>query len=523
MQRTEQQDRERLQPSSGTPVMGRLTLGEMYLELPIDDQHKANRKVLGVLGREVKDGHTGKPVFTFQQLADQLGYGDRRDVQNFHRELRLSDCDVQGFVSRKATKHDRLFPVIEAAILETPLLPPHQQYLSFCEAHPTESVSEETFRKYANEIDGLKIVRRVQQLVIPGTETLDASRYLTEVLAYDRLSHAKTKEIVTVFPDAEDGACSPTVRPVDVTPPMIQKKFLVVLLFACNVSQEVLGLLLGVSKTSIHYWIAGLCSEEFEWQMLREITCWSGKVSFDEKWVKIKGEWYFVLCAVDSVSGFPLLMALYPTLDTVSWTLFFRRFRALYGRPSLIQSDGSHALAAAREIVFAGVCWQLCKFHKLKNLMKRLRKHVSDAKSFRRCARLAKHIFSNSTVSSRKHAAKTLRKVAGQDIADYLDEHILTPWRHLTTSLTNNAAERFNRKIEKCFSGRYGIASPESAGILLRSLWFKEILLNGQKHLDATSPLRTLKMSKNCQEYLNTSQILHFFHEHNPELLEKLA
>ncbi len=30
-------------------IMGRLTFGEMYLELPIDGQHNANRKVLGVL------------------------------------------------------------------------------------------------------------------------------------------------------------------------------------------------------------------------------------------------------------------------------------------------------------------------------------------------------------------------------------------------------------------------------------------------------------------------------------------
>ncbi len=72
-----------------------------------------------------------------------------------------------------------------------------------------------------------------------------------------------------------------------------------------------------MSKSSIHYWIAGICTEDFEWRMLREITCWSGKVSFDEKWVHIKGEWYVVLCAVDSMSGFPLLVALYPTLDTV--------------------------------------------------------------------------------------------------------------------------------------------------------------------------------------------------------------
>ncbi len=286
---------ENSQESTTTPRMGRLTFGDMYLELPVDGQHKANRKLLGVLGREVKDRQTDKPVFTFQQLADQLDYGDRRDVQNFHRDLRLSDCDVRSFVSRKATKHDRVFPMIEAAILETPLLPSHQQYLSFCEDHPDESVSEETFRKYANEIDGVKILKRVQQVVKRGTDILDLSRYLAEVLACDRLSHAKKKEIVAIVPESDTETSSTPAKKVTLTHPPVQKKLLVVLLFACNVSQEVLGLLMGISKTSIHYWIAGLCTEEFEWRMLREITCWSGQVSFDEKWVKIKGDWFFVL------------------------------------------------------------------------------------------------------------------------------------------------------------------------------------------------------------------------------------
>ncbi len=108
-------------------------------------------------------------------------------------------------------------------------------------------------------------------------------------------------------------------------------------------------------------------------------------------------------------------------------------------------------------------------------------------------------------------------------MSDYIEGHILTPWRHLTLSLTNHAAERFNRKIEQCFSGRDGIPSPESAAVLLRSLWFKELLLNGQQHLEATSSFRTLDLPTACQEYLKTSNILHFFHDHTPELLEKLG
>lgn len=199
MQQNESQPDESITTCQKETTMGRITFGDMSLELPIDDRHKANRKVLGGLGREIKDGHPGKPVLPFQQLADQLGYGDRRDVQNFPRDLRQCDVDVQAFVTRKAAKHDRRFPLIETAVLETPLLSPHQQYVSFCEAHPTESLSKETFPKYAHEIDGVKIVKRVQHLVKPGTKMVDLSGYFTEVLASERLSGAKKRRLWRSF------------------------------------------------------------------------------------------------------------------------------------------------------------------------------------------------------------------------------------------------------------------------------------------------------------------------------------
>jgi transposase-like protein len=374
------------------------------------------------------------------------------------------------------------------------------------------------------DIDGGKILQKVRQMVSKTELGVDVQRYLQELLALKEVSAVTRKEIVEVFPAVNTSASeAPRGHGVSLHHSAVSRKFLVVLLYVYNVPQEVLALLFGVGKTSIHTWIYQICSEEVEWQILREIVCWSGQVSVDEKWVKIKGQWYFVLCAVDSVSGFPLLIDLYPTLDSVSWTLFFKRFHALYGRPTLIQSDGSRALAAARERVFAGVRYQLCKFHKLRNLRKRLRQHIHDPKLLKRCTRLARHIFSNTWVSSRKQAAKTLQDQAGQEVSDYLEAHILSVWRHLTQSLTNNAAERFNRKIEKCLSGRYGFASPTSVDVLLRGLWLKELVVNGRKHLAATSPMMELDLTQICQESLDTGKILHNFDDYALSRTENLA
>ena len=502
----------------------RLTIGEMYIELKDPEKNPANRKVLSIVGRELKSVETGETVLTFQEIADHLGYADRRNVQNFHREFRESGEEMQQFLSRKQSKKEQHFSEIEQQILESPFLPLSKQYRAFLESHLEVSVSETTFRKYVNEIDGTKLLKRMQQLVGKEGSCIDSTRYLKELLRLAEFSAAKKKEIVEVF--AEVNAELPvktSKQALELARPVVKKKLLVVFLYVCNVSQEVLSLLCGVSKTSIHNWIYDVCSEDLEWLILAAITCWSGEVSFDEKWLWIDESWHFALCAVDSVTGFPLLIELYPSVDSVNWPLFFRHFKALYGVPKLITSDGSQPLASARELVFTGVRYQLCKFHKLKNLMKRLRQQIRDPQLFRRSVRLAKHIFSNKSVSSRKHAAKTLQKLAGKPVSSYIDGHILKYWRQLTMSLTNNASERFNRKIEKCFSGRYGIQSPESAEVLLRGLWLKELLLNGRQHLEATSEFKTIDWSAVCQENLDTSKILHFFHDYDPSPIEKLA
>jgi transposase-like protein len=504
-----------------TDTMMRIRSQAFSCEFP---EVEKNRKAILVFLRSLCAPDTGKPLFTYQELADAFGYKARQNVENFLAEFRACEESFVQFLTRVNTKYDRLFPLVEAQILSSVFLSLHQHYLAFCEAHSGESLSEATFREYVKDVDGGKILKKVRQVVSKAELSLDIQRYLHELLALNELSAVKRKEIVEVFPVVEASPSTGRIAPgVDLRPPTVSRKLLVVLLSVYNVPQEVLALLFGVGKTSIHTWIYSLCGEEVEWQILREIVCWSGQVSVDEKWVKIKGQWSFVLCAVDSISGFPLLIDLYPTLSTMSWTLFFRRFHAVYGRPRLIQSDGSPALAAAREIVFAGVRYQLCKFHKLRNLMKRLRQHIDDQNLLTRCTRLAKHIFSNTWVSSCKQAAKTLQNLAGEEVSTYLEGHIFNVWRHLTQSLTNNAAERFNRKITKCLSGRYGFSSTTSVAVLLRGLWLKELVLNGRKHLDATSQIMELDVAEICQESLNVDKILHNFDDYAVSRTEKLA
>ncbi len=102
-----------------------VTIQDMRIELK---DTMPNRKTLSVLIRELKDVESGKPMFTFQEIADNFGYADRRNPNNFYREFQASGEDFLDFLSRKHTLKEAVFPVIEAQILAAPLVAPHAHY-----------------------------------------------------------------------------------------------------------------------------------------------------------------------------------------------------------------------------------------------------------------------------------------------------------------------------------------------------------------------------------------------------------
>lgn len=451
----------------------------------------------------------GSPVgLTFQEISTALGHADRQWSNNFWREFEAADRDALNYLKRKNRLEDEAFSLIEAQILQQPLLPLATQYDGFCAAHPELEMCRTTFDRYAAQVDSARLIQRVQRSVTSGEVSLDSEFYLQELLNHIQIAPGQRKEIRELLPSV--AAAETVSAPVDPTAPKSELKLLVVLLYVCRLSQDLLGLLFGRSKTTIHNWIHELAGPGLEDFILGKIQRWSGQVCFDEKWVQINGVWQYVLSAVDAVSGFPLWMRLYPTLDAVSWQVFMLEFKGIYGVPNLIISDGCQKLALARSLVFAGVVYQLCKFHKLKNLFKKIRAAGLKMAQIARLQRLAGHIFTNRTVSSRKQAAKTLAGFSEGGIGDYVGARILGDWRHLSKSLTNNAAERWNDKIECALSGRRGLKNEACVETLLRGLWLKEWLLNGQAHAD-THPQQTVNLTRIGQTHLTPDKIQRFF------------
>ena len=228
-------------------------------------------------------------------------------------------------------------------------------------------------------------------------------------------------------------------------------------LVASGLNYGVLGMLMGVSKGTIHNLFYGLAF--IKKLILNFIKWWSGEVTTDEKWIKLDKKWVYVISIVDNKTGFPLYFHVVSDLSADTWKIFFQRFYKIYGKPRIIISDGSGAIAKAIRDVFPDSNHQLCKFHKLKNLMDRIYKSYSTPNEKKRMIKLAKVIFNNRSYYGRKRVAKHLMEISPEYVSKYVEKGILAKWNQLTKGYTSNSAERWNRKIEKITLGRYGLKS----------------------------------------------------------------
>lgn len=397
--------------------------------------------------------------------------------------------------------------LIESLVLRMPLLSMREHYQSFLEDHPEYKMSFTAFQKYYSQIDAIKLKQRYDELITRKECRPDKERILQEILQEERVSDCSRKQIIETFPELAKRD-KEARKEADFLKDMKScgKYFLVMFLIANNCSFEMLALLLGVGKTTVHNWFYQLSF--LKRLILDSICCWSGIISVDEKWIKINGKWHYLLSIVDNQTGFPLYFALVSDLKAETWKLFFHRFYKLYGTPKLIISDGSKALAKAMLIVFPETPHQLCKFHKLKNLTKHIYLSVYDYKMRSKMLRLAKNIFRNTSYYGRKRAALSLMEIAPSRVAAYVKNNILGDWKKLTKGYTSNASERWNRKIEKVISGRYGLKSEKFVEQLITSLWLKEIIRD-KRHLKRTD-IFELNLPVLCQENVKMCNIIDF-------------
>ena len=453
----------------------------------------ANLKLIIVFLRLLlaKDGSS---ICTFSQIAGMFGYSDRRNVNNYWREFQQHNCDFLSFLSRKVDFAGYV-PLIEDFVAKNMILPVEEMHRKFVKAYSIK-MSLPTFQKYLSQTCSVRLLNQAQK---------HFSKKLCSGGAIDVLRLLADQHNVPVICD-KILEKAPTEKPklISALKSSLSRRNLCLLvhyLVASGLNLKTIALLLNVSKTTVsNLWheINDLSS-----LILNSIAKWSGKISIDEKYIKIKDVPHYVISIVDFVTGIPLYLNVYPNTSKESYEECFRTFKQIYKKnPRLIVSDGSQALKAGRLAVFPNVPHQLCKFHKIKNLFAKISKcYLPKAMDIWFKNKVVR-VFRRKTVSGRKKGLMELMTILPKPAADYVRSNVIKHWPNLSKSLTSNVSERFNRKIKKVMSGRYGLKSYNTAVNLANSLWLKELIDNGKYTLHDESLIASLNISQICQEKL---------------------
>jgi transposase-like protein len=476
--------------------------------LVIRDTH-SNRKLLYILLR-LFISLDNQYLCTFQTISDFFSLNSRQDSNNFFRLFQEAGQDFGAFLTRKR-KLSEAISLVETQILKSGDLTITEHHHVFSQEHSEYKMSLTSFTNIIRETDALKMYNKCKNL----TDQLKKEAPKVQLPETD-VSDFSAK---TIDPDiSESQANKDDKRKLydlkrDI--PGSQKALLSLLFLASGVSMDMIGLIFGVSKSSIHNWIYEL--PEMKRMLLNSIKYWSGIICIDEKWIKINGIKHFILSAVDNETGFPLLTKTVCDTKGITWASFMNEFKKIYGIPRLIISDASNSLAAGRNKVFPDTPYQNCWFHKLKNLNKRIYK-VKDKKTKKKLLKMSDNMFHDAYPSSRKRTAQRIVDMKVPGVSNYVEKRILGNWKHLNKMLTSNNAERFNRKLDKLFSGHYGLKSVEFVDKLIDGLLLKEAILD-QRHLEKGF-FTDLDISKACQENINPVQIIAFL---NNKLFKRVA
>lgn len=442
-------------------------------------------------------GLNGKRVCTFQRIANLCGHHDRRNIDNFWREFGDHNHEILPFLSRKVD-FESYVPMIEDIVANNIILPVAEMHRKFVRKHKLK-MSITTFKKYLAKVISPKLHKSISKILIEATSgdrTVNILRLLADQNRVPIICDNLLEQVESNKPEP---------KPKSEMKSSLQRQNLCLLvhyLVASGLNLQTIAMLLNISKASVsNLWHE---IDDLPSLILNSIDKWSGKISIDEKYIKIKEIPHYVITIMDFETKIPLYLNVYANATKESYEECFRVFKQIYKRePSLIVSDGSYALKAGKMAVFPKVPHQLCKFHKIRNLFRMISKNQKNEYEGYMFKQKVIKGFRRKTVSGRKKAMKALTSILPKPAARYVDSNIIKQWSYLTKSLTSNVSERFNRKIKKVMSGRYGLKSVKTAANLANSLWLKELIDHGRYILQDESLIANLNISQICQEKID--------------------
>ena len=434
---------------------------------------RANRKATVVFLRLLSDSN-GQPLFSHQELAQVVGSSNRQ-ASSGHVEL-FSACgrDFMKFLRHQRKVDDSVVSAVLAHLHENPLATVGELKKKVNCTLGVKNLSEANITVALEQISAKQMRRLMAKQLREGKAHYNEEYLLSELMSQLDENTDSNAQIATADgvgmaisdPTAIRKLVTPDAQLSEVCGPLKWVSFMMALYYH-GVPLSVCGKWFSVHKTTVLRWILGLTLSL--WPLVSDLLTTRVKgtiVYIDEKWIKIRGKWYYWFVVLDQQTALPIFANLLKTRSRWAARSIGCQLKRLKIIPQVIITDGlssyRYLLQSAKHIT--------CLFHHQQGVSRWLKQNFSDEKEIAHRKSLMKRIFQTNdkrTVIRRLGAIKAIAQSLG--IAQWVQQteadlqKLLPAVGSQRIPATTNAIERFFRAFNRFYKLRCGFFSLISA------------------------------------------------------------
>ncbi len=472
-----------------------VTVNTSQWELTINDT-QANRKVLMVFLRSLQNPETKKHLFTFKRIADAFQYPDRRNANNYWREFESCDRDITDYILRKRKVDLAVIEAVESELKGNIQASVPELCAGTNERLNRSDLTPANIRTALEQIPCTAIRREVRFKWESGVFHPKEKVILEEAMdALQNGSPKKKRSTLKLLSDLKIEANEPDEEKVasinqreaaeklldinaspDDIPENIRHMVVAMTFYFWNVPLARIAIWFsGKSKSTIWRWVTGLSVAL--WPLIKEMVAArtnATTVFIDEKWIKIKGRWYYWFVALDAGTGLPIMDHLLHHQTKWACRWFLLKMKRYGICPNTIMTDGLAGYASAISYVFAQAKHLLCIFHHQQGVTKWVKKNLVNLEQKDQMT-LKKRMKSITQTKDTRTAIRRLERLEEDNLEKKWGielwlasikktlKRLLPGMRSNTYPNTNNAVERFFKQFERFYKTRKGFTSVESA------------------------------------------------------------
>lgn len=436
----------------------------------------SNRKSVLVFLRLLRN-NKGKCLFTFAELSTLFKSNNRQSSSQHIEDFRDCGSDFLDFLTRKRKVDSQVVSAVTKELRQDPLAKLDELQQRVNARLSRDDLTLANISVALEQIPYIQIRDSINDHIDKGKAHYQEEYLLTEMMR--SLSYDVGQKAGIEIPESQGMVISdPTSIRKLITPDFSltsikdSLKWVVycMVLYYYGVPLSILSSWLNVHKTTILRWILGLCLELFplvyKWILERV----KAKVVYiDEKWLKVRGKWYYWFVVLDAETELPVLASLLRTTNKWSCRWIGIKLKQIGKIPGVIITDGLPGYNSLCCLI-EGVKHILCHFHHQQGVTRWLKKRYKEDKDIDTKKPLMKRIFQTRDKRTvRRRLCKLKESSESLGIQEWVEQtesnlpKLLPSLGSVRIPTTTNAIERFFRAFNRFYKVRCGFFSVLSA------------------------------------------------------------